>query len=60
MQYRITWIDTDTGESCGVSVSTMHTARKTAESLQRARNTKDVVLSCFHARTFNEVHINYR
>jgi hypothetical protein len=60
MKYRVTWIDRETGESCGVSVSTMHTARMMAETLQLARNVKDIVLSAHCPRTLNHAHIEYR
>lgn len=59
-RYRVTWTNTDTGEACGISVKTMVTACNMASTLQRATDTKDIVLSVFHENTFNEAYLRFQ
>jgi hypothetical protein len=58
--YRVTWQNTETNEAHGVNVRTLVTAKNMADSLVRAKDTADIVVSIYHPHTFNEFYINFR
>lgn len=58
-QYRVTWVDTKSGEAQGVDVRTLRTADNMARSLARAKDTRDITVSMFRPSSFNELSLRY-
>lgn len=54
--YRVTWTDTSTGEAHGVNVHSIKSAQVMAQSLTRAKDTDQIVVSIFNPQHFSVEH----